>query len=416
METKTMEKRENEALFEKIRSDFPILGRMVNGYPLVYLDNAASSQKPFQVIKAIEEYYSDYNSNVHRGVHTLSQLATQRFEEARQTMCSFVNASSIREIIFTKGTTDGINLVASSFGRKFIKEGDEIIISTMEHHSNIVPWQMLCEQTGAKLKVIPINDRGELRLDEFENLLSLKTKLVSISHISNSLGTINPVKKMGEMAHAVGAKIMIDGAQAAPHMKIDVQDLDCDFYAFSGHKMFGPTGSGILFGKEELLDAMPPNQGGGEMIKEVSFEKTTYNEIPFKFEAGTPNIEASIVIATAADYIVSIGYENIIKREKELLNYATDSLAEIPGIRFIGTATEKASVVSFLIDGIHPFDVGSIIDQLGVAVRTGHHCTQPLMDWYNIPGTLRASFAVYNNFEDVDKLCESVERAVKMLS
>lgn len=401
--------------WKKIREEFPILKREVNGKPLVYLDNAASSQKPQQVIDAINHYYSYYNANVHRGVHTLSQEGTNAFEASRRIVKEFINASKIEEVIFTKGTTNSINLLAYSWGRKFIKEGDEIIISTMEHHSNIVPWQILCEEKKAKLKVIPINEQGELIWDEFLKLLSDKTKFISIVHISNALGTINPVEDIIKEAHQRNILVHVDGAQAAPHHQIDVQALDCDFYSFSGHKMCGPTGIGVLYGKEKWLDEMPPFEGGGEMIKTVSFEITTYNELPFKFEAGTPHIEGAIVLGTAIQYLNSIGIENIAKKENELLNKATTALSNIDGIRFIGKASRKSSVVSFLVNEIHPYDMGTIMDKMGVAVRTGHHCTQPLMDFFKIPGTVRASFSFYNNEEDVDRLIESVNKSIKML-
>lgn len=410
METKT------EILnLEKIRSDFPILSRKVNGYPLVYFDNGASSQKPQQVIDTISHYYQYENSNIHRGIHTLSQEATTKYEEARKTIQKFINAQHDHEVIFTKGTTDAINLVASSFGKKFLSQGDEIIISTMEHHSNIVPWQIICEENGAKLKVVPINDKGELLLDEFEKLLSNKTKLVAVTHVSNTLGTINPIKKIIDTAQKKGALVLIDGAQAVPHTKVDVQKLSCDFYVFSGHKMFGPTGVGILYGKEDLLNNLPPYQGGGDMIKTVTFEKTTYNELPHKFEAGTPNIIGGIALATAVDYINQIGIEKIEAYEHELLSYATEQIKQIEDIRIIGEAKNKASVLSFLVDGTHPTDIGTIIDKLGVAIRTGHHCTEPLMNRFNIPGTARASFAFYNTFEEIDTFINALKKAIKML-
>jgi cysteine desulfurase / selenocysteine lyase len=400
---------------EQIRNEFPILTRTVHGKPLVYLDNGATSQKPQSVISCIENYYATYNSNIHRGVHHLSQIATSAYEEGRNIIQEFINAKHNHEIIFTKGTTDGINLVASTFGRKFISENDEIIISAMEHHSNIVPWQMLCEWTGATLKIIPINSLGEIIYDEFLKLLSEKTKLIAVTHISNTLGTINPIEKIIADGHKVGAKILIDAAQSVPHCALDVQKLDCDFLVFSGHKMFGPTGVGILYGKEAILNEMPPYQGGGDMIKEVTFEKTTYNCLPHKFEAGTPNIVGGIGLAEAVKYINSIGYDFIASQEEELLNYGTQKLLEIEGLRIIGIAEHKASVISFLIDGIHPFDLGTILDQLGIAIRTGHHCTQPLMDFYKIPGTARASFAFYNTKEEIDVLINGIHRAVKML-
>lgn len=407
----------------KIRKDFPILTREVNGKPLVYFDNGATSQKPQVVIDAINKYYSYQNSNIHRGIHTLSQEATNAYEEARKKIQQFINAKHSHEIIFTSGTTGSINLVASSFGKKHLKKGDEIIISTMEHHSNIVPWQLICEEKEAILKVIPINDKGELLMDEFEKMLSPKTKLVAITHVSNTLGTVNPIKEIinyvrqhtppsGEME---GAFILIDGAQAVPHTKVDVQDLDCDFYAFSGHKMFGPTGVGIIYGKEAILNDLPPYQGGGDMIKTVTFEKTTYNELPHKFEAGTPNIVGGIGLGVAIDYMNSIGIDKIEAYEHELLAYATTQIKQIEGVRIIGEAKNKASVLSFVIDGTHPSDIGMIIDKLGVAIRTGHHCTEPLMNRFNVPGTARASFAFYNTFEEIDVFISAVRRAVKML-
>lgn len=399
----------------EIRKVFPILSREVNGRALVYLDNGATAQKPNVVIKSIDEYYSLYNSNIHRGVHHLSQLATNKYEDSRNTLQQFINARHNHEVIFTTGTTGGINLVASSFGRKYLNKDDEVLISAMEHHSNIVPWQMICEERGAQLKVIPINEKGELIYEEFLQLLSNKTRLLAITHISNTLGTINPVKEMIDEAHKIGAKVLVDAAQSVPHMAIDVQELNCDFLTFSGHKMFGPTGVGILYGKEEILNNMPPYQGGGDMIKEVTFEKTIYNCLPHKFEAGTPNIAGGIGLAAAVEFIQEIGYDFIEKQEVELLNYATEKLEQINGLRIIGTAKNKASVISFLVEGTHPFDVGTLLDQMGVAVRTGHHCTQPLMDFYEIPGTIRASFAFYNSKEEVDVLVTSLEKAIMML-
>ena len=404
-----------ELNISQIRKDFPILKREVNGKPLVYFDNGATSQKPQVVIDAITNYYTNENSNIHRGIHTLSQEATDAYEKARTTVQQFINAQHNHEIIFTSGTTGSINLVASSFGKKYIQAGDEIIISTMEHHSNIVPWQMLCEEKGAVLKVIPINDKGELLLEEFKKLLSSKTKMVAITHVSNTLGTINPVKEIIKLAKAVGAFVLIDGAQAVPHTKVDVQDLDCDFYAFSGHKMFGPTGVGILYGKESILNELPPYQGGGDMIKTVTFEKTTYNELPHKFEAGTPNIVGGIGLGVAINYMNSIGIDNIEAYEHELLAYATEQIKQIEGVRIIGEAQNKASVLSFLVDGTHPTDIGMIIDKLGIAIRTGHHCTEPLMKRFNIPGTARASFAFYNTKEEIDTFILALERALKML-
>jgi len=400
---------------EEIRKDFPILHRQVNGKPLIYFDNGATSQKPQQVIDVINRYYQHENSNIHRGIHTLSQEATDAYEKARTTVQQFINAQHNHEIIFTSGTTGSINLVASSFGKKHIHAGDEIIISTMEHHSNIVPWQMLCEEKGAVLKIIPISEKGELLMDEFKKLLSPKTKLVAVTHVSNTLGTINPVKKIIKLAKAAGAFVLIDGAQAVPHTKVNVQELDCDFYAFSAHKMFGPTGVGILYGKEAILNELPPYQGGGDMIKTVTFEKTTYNELPHKFEAGTPNIVGGLGLAAAIDYMNNIGIENIEAYEHELLNYATQKIKKIEGAKIIGEAPNKASVLSFLVDGTHPTDIGMIIDKLGIAIRTGHHCTEPLMNRFNIPGTARASFAFYNTKEEIDTFILALERALKML-
>lgn len=399
----------------KVRADFPILNQKVNGKPLVYFDNAATSQKPQVVIDAIADYYETINANIHRGVHTLSQLATDAYELSRQKIQKHINAKHSHEVLFTTGTTHGINLVASGFS-EFVKEGNAVMISAMEHHSNIVPWQMLCERVGAELLVIPMNEKGELIMDEFEKLLSAKVKIVSVNHISNSLGTINPIKHIIEKAHSVGAAVLIDGAQSAPHLNIDMQELDCDFYTFSGHKACGPTGSGILYGKEELLNKLPPYQGGGEMIKEVTFEKTTYAELPHKFEAGTPNIEAGIVLGTAIDYLNSIGLDNIQAYEQELLEYGTQKLQEIEGLKIIGTAAAKTSVISFNIEGVHPYDIGAIVDKMGIAVRTGHHCTQPVMDFFDIPGTVRASFSFYNTKEEIDALVEAVVKAKRMLS
>lgn len=400
---------------EEIRKDFPILHHQVNGKPLVYFDNGATSQKPQYVIDVINRYYQHENSNIHRGIHTLSQEATDAYEKARTTVQQFINAKHNHEVIFTSGTTGSVNLVASSFGKKHIQAGDEIIISTMEHHSNIVPWQMLCEEKKAILKVIPINDKGELLMEEFKKLLSPKTKLVAVTHVSNTLGTINPVKEIIKLAKAAGAFVLIDGAQAVPHTKVDVQALDCDFYAFSGHKMFGPTGVGILYGKEAILNELPPYQGGGDMIKTVTFEKTTYNELPHKFEAGTPNIVGGLGLAAAIDYMNKIGIANIEAYEHELLNYATEKIKQIEGVRIIGEAANKASVLSFLVDGTHPSDIGMIIDKLGIAIRTGHHCTEPLMNRFDIPGTARASFAFYNTKEEIDTFILALERALKML-
>ena len=398
-----------------IRKDFPILEREMRGKPMVFLDSAASSQKPEAVVGAMDHYYHHLHANVHRGVYQLSQEATDAFEKARHLVTRFINAPSDKEVLFVRGTTEGINLVASSFGRKFFKEGDEVIISAMEHHSNIVPWQLICEQTGAKLKVIPVSEEGELDMEAYANMLSDKTKLVAVVHVSNTLGTINPVEQIIELAHAQDVPVLLDGAQAIPHLKVDVQALDVDFYTFSGHKMFGPTGIGILYGKEKWLNAMPPYQGGGEMIETVSFEKTTFNELPHKFEAGTPDIAGAVGLGAAVEYMESLGHEAISQHEHELLVYGIEELKKIEGIRLIGTAKNKASVISFLLDGTHPYDVGTILDQMGIAVRTGHHCTQPLMDRLGIPGTVRASFAVYNTKEDIDRLVEGVKRAAKML-
>ena len=397
-----------------IRNDFPILGRKVNGKPLVYLDNAATSQTPQQVIDAIVEYYSKYNANIHRGVHTLSQEATDKYEQARNKIQKHFNAAKSHEIIFTSGTTHSINLVASGFS-SILTKGDELIVSAMEHHSNIVPWQMLCERTGAVLKVIPMSQEGELILDEYHKLLSNKTKLVFCNHVSNALGTINPIKEIIDAAHNIGAVVLIDGAQAAPHIQADVQKLDVDFYTISAHKMCGPTGVGALYGKEEWLNKLPPYQGGGEMIAEVTFEKTTYADLPHKFEAGTPNICGGIAFGAALDYMNSIGFEAISQYENELLEYATEQLLKIERLRIYGTSKNKTSVISFNIEGIHPYDIGSILDKLGIAVRTGHHCAQPIMDFYKIPGTVRASFSFYNTKEEIDALVTGVKRAKAML-
>jgi cysteine desulfurase/selenocysteine lyase len=400
---------------QKIRAEFPILSQKVNGKPLVYFDNGATSQKPQIVIDAEVKYYQEINANIHRGVHTLSQLATDAYEVSRGKVQQHINAKFAHEVLFTSGTTFGINLVTNGFA-SILKSGDEVIVSSLEHHSNIVPWQMLCEKTGATLKVIPMNKNGELIMEAFDALLSEKTKVVTVNHISNALGIINPIKYIIDKAHAVGAAVLIDGAQAVPHLKPNVQELDCDFYAFSGHKMCGPTGTGILYGKEEWLNKIPPYQGGGEMIKEVTFEKTTYADLPHKFEAGTPNIAGGIVLGTAIDYLNNIGFENIQQYENELLTYATKSLLEIEGLKIYGTGKNKASVVSFNIDGIHPYDVGSIIDKLGIAVRTGHHCAQPIMNFFCIPGTIRASFSFYNTKEEIDAMVEAVKKAKTMLS
>ena len=399
---------------EQIRKDFPILHQTVNGKPLIYLDNAATSQKPLAVINTITDYYERYNSNIHRGAHHLAQLATEAYENARKTIAQHINASE-KEINFVRGTTEAINLVASTYGRKFVKAGDEIIISALEHHSNIVPWQMLCEEKGATLKVIPINESGEIIFEEYLKLLSPKTKIVSIAYVSNALGTINPVKQVIKEAHKVGAVVFIDAAQALPHQKVDAKDLDCDFLGFSGHKVFAATGIGILYGREALLEAMPPYMGGGEMIKSVTFEKTTYNELPYKFEAGTPHIEGGIALGAAINYINAIGLDNISAYEHQLLEYGTKKLLEIEGLRIVGTAANKSSVLSFLINGIHPYDLGVLLNQQGIAIRTGHHCCQPLMDRFGIEGTCRASLAFYNTFDEIDLLVAAIKKAVTIL-
>lgn len=400
---------------QQIRTQFPILSTKINGRPLVYFDNGATSQKPQVVIDAISKYYAEYNSNIHRGVHTLSQVATDAYEASRLTIQKHLNAKHSHEVLFTSGTTQAINLVAHGFG-KLLKAGDQVMISALEHHSNIVPWQMLCEYSGATLVVIPMNQNGELIMSEFDSLLNDKVKIVAVNHISNALGTINPIKYIISKAHEVGAAVLIDGAQAAPHLQPDVQELDCDFYTFSGHKTCGPTGVGVLYGKEEWLSKLPPYMGGGEMIKEVTFAKTTYAELPHKFEAGTPNIAGGIVLGTAIDYLHSVGFENIQKQEMHLLEYATEKLLQIEGLKIYGTAKEKTSVISFNIGTIHPYDIGTIIDKLGIAVRTGHHCTQPIMDFFEIPGTIRASFAFYNTTEEIDSLVEALKKAVQMLT
>ncbi len=400
----------------KLREEFPILHQTINGKPLIYFDNTATNQKPRSVIESINNYYEKINSNVHRGVHFLSEKATEAYEGAREKVKEFINAKSIKEIIFVRGTTEAINLVVSSYGRLNINAGDEVIISQMEHHSNFVPWQILCKEKNAKLKFIPVNDEGELIMDEFEKMINEKTKFISVVYVSNSLGTINPVKKIIEIAHKYNIPVMLDAAQAAPHLKIDVQYLDCDFLAFSGHKMYGPTGIGILYAKENFLESMPPYQGGGEMIKSVTYEKTIYNELPFKFEAGTPNIEGAIALGSAIDFVNRIGYENIAAHENELLQYANETLSALGEIRFIGTAKDKASVVSFLVDGVHPYDTGTILDKLGIAVRTGFHCTQPLIEQrFKLPGTVRASFAIYNTKEEINKLSEGILKVKQML-
>ncbi len=399
---------------KKIRADFPILSREVYGKPLIYFDNGATTQKPRCVVDAIVDEYYSVNANVHRGVHFLSQQATELHEGSRETVRRFINARTSAEVIFTRGTTEAINLLAFSFGEEFMKEGDEVIISTMEHHSNIVPWQLLAARKGISIKVIPMNDRGELQLDEYEKLFSDRTRIVSIAHISNVLGTINPVKEMIATAHAHGVPVLVDGAQSIPHMQVDVQDLDVDFFAFSGHKVYGPTGVGVLYGKEEWLDKLPPYQGGGEMIQSVSFEKTTFNELPFKFEAGTPDYIGTTGLAKALDYVSAIGLEQIAAHEHELTTYAMQRLGEIEGMRFLGEAAHKSSVVSFLVGNIHPFDMGTLLDRLGIAVRTGHHCAEPLMRRLGIEGTVRASFAMYNTKEEIDALVAGVDRVRKM--
>lgn len=399
----------------KIRADFPLLKREVNGKPLVYLDNGATTQKPQVVIDAMVHYYTDMNANVHRGVHYLSQISTDAFEITRQKVKSFINAAHDYEVIITKGTTDSINLVAQCYGASFVHKDDEIIISAMEHHSNIVPWQMLCEAKGALLKVIPMNDQGVLDLDAYKALLSPKTKIVAVTYVSNALGTINPIEEIIQLAHLNNTPVLVDAAQAVQHITVDVQKLDADFLVFSGHKMYAPTGVGVLYGKEKWLNAMPPYQGGGDMIKEVTFEKTTYNELPFKFEAGTPNIEAGICLAQAIDYLNEVGLDAIKEYEDELLAYATAEILKIDGVRIIGTADKKSSVLSFVVEGIHPYDIGVILDKLGIAVRTGHHCAQPVMAQLGIPGTIRASFAMYNTKEDIDKFSTGLQRAINML-
>jgi cysteine desulfurase/selenocysteine lyase len=400
---------------ENIRKDFPILSRKINGNPLVYFDNAATSQTPQQVIDVIVDYYSNYNANIHRGVHFLSQEATDKYEHARQIIQKHINAKHSYEIIFTSGTTHGINLVAHGFS-SILNQNNEVIVSALEHHSNIVPWQMLCEQTGAKLKVIPMNDEGELVISEFDKLLSNKTKLVFVNHISNALGTINPIEDIIKKAHEVGAAVLVDGAQACPHLIPNVQKLNVDFYVASSHKMCGPTGVGVLYGKEEWLRKLPPYQGGGEMIAEVTFEKTTYADLPHKFEAGTPNICGGIAFGASINYMNAVGFENIAAYEHELLNYATQKLLQIEGLKIYGTAKHKTSVISFNLKGIHPYDVGAILDKMGIAVRTGHHCAQPIMDFYKIPGTVRASFSFYNTKLEIDALVDGVIKAKKMLS
>ena len=401
---------------ERIRQDFPVLKQTIHGKPLVYLDSAATAQKPFAVIDAIRKFHEVDCANIHRGVHELSQRSTAAYEETRAKTKGFLNSKSKSELIFVRGTTEGINLVSSSWGRTNVREGDEIVVSAMEHHSNIVPWQMLCEERGARLRVIPMNERGELILEEYEKLLNPRTRMVAFCHVSNALGTINPAKQMIEMAHKVGALVLVDGAQAAPHLKIDVQALDADFYTFSGHKVFGPTGIGILYGKSKLLNAMPPYQGGGDMIRTVSFEKTTYNDLPYKFEAGTPNIAGGIGLGAALDYANQIGLDKIAAYEHELLVYGTEALSQIPGLRLIGTAREKAAVLSWVMEGIHPHDIGTVLDRQGIAVRTGHHCAQPVMDWFQVPATTRASLACYNTVAEIDALVAGIKKVKEVFS
>jgi cysteine desulfurase / selenocysteine lyase len=411
----TLEKATPVLDIPSIRKQFPVLSRTVKGKPLVYLDNAATSQKPQVVIDALVDYYSGYNANIHRGIHSLAEEATAAFEATRDTVKNFINASRREEIIFTKGTTESINLVASTWGRANVKHGDEIIISSMEHHSNIVPWQLLCEEKGALLRIIPVNDEGELSLEDFSLMVNEKTKIVSIVHVSNALGTINPVKEMIEIAHRAGAVVFVDGAQSSVHLQIDVQDMDCDFFGFSAHKVYGPTGVGILYGKKDILEAMPVYMGGGEMIKDVTFEVTSYNELPYKYEAGTPNIADVIAFKAALDFVTTLGKENIARHEDALLAYATEQLQQIEGITVIGRAAHKAGVLSFVIKGVHPADLGTLLDNSGIAVRTGHHCAQPLMACYKIPGTIRASFAVYNTFEEIDVLVAGIKKAIRIL-
>jgi cysteine desulfurase/selenocysteine lyase len=398
----------------RIREDFPILRQTVHGKPLVYLDNANTSQKPLAVLDALDRYYREYNSNIHRATHLLSEKATRAYEDARARIARFINAESAHEIIYVRGCTEGINLVASSWGRKNLREGDEVILSWMEHHSNIVPWQLICEQTGAKLRVIPIDDRGALRVDEYKRLLGPRTRFVSVIHVSNSLGTINPVREIVELAHERAIPVLVDGAQAVPHMKVDVREIDCDFYAFSSHKMFGPTGIGALYGKRALLEQMPPYQGGGDMIRSVTFEETLYNDVPHKFEAGTPNIADAIGFGAAVDYLTGVGMDRIAAHERELLEYATQKLSEIDGLALIGTAPEKASVLSFVLEGIHPHDIGTWLDYEGVAVRTGQHCCQPVMDRYGVTATTRASLAFYNTKEEIDVLAAGVRKVMEV--
>jgi cysteine desulfurase/selenocysteine lyase len=399
----------------QVRRDFPILRQQVHGKPLIYLDNAATAQKPRSVLEAVRYYYEADNSNVHRGVHLLSGRATEAYEAARVKVQKFLNAAESREVVFTRGTTEAINLVAQTHGRTHLRHGDEVLITWMEHHSNIVPWQLACQQTGALLRVVPINDRGELMMDEFRSLLGERTKMVAVVHLSNSLGTINPVREIIALAHARGIPVLLDGAQAVPHLRVDVRDLDCDFYAFSGHKMYAPTGIGVLYGKANLLNALPPYQGGGDMIRSVTFEKTTYNTLPYKFEAGTPNIAGAIGLGAAIDYVNALGLDRIAAHEQGLLEYGTTVISSVPGVHLIGTAAHKAGVLSFVMEDIHPHDIGTILDQEGIAVRTGHHCTQPLMERYKVPATVRASFGLYNTHEDVDALVQGLHTVREVL-
>jgi cysteine desulfurase/selenocysteine lyase len=408
--------RKQRAAFDvrRIRDDFPLLQQQVHGKPLVYLDNAATTQKPQAVIDALTRFYTTDNSNVHRGVHLVSERATAAFEAARVKVQHFLHAAQSREVIFLRGTTEGINLVAQTYGRRHVQAGDEIVISAMEHHSNIVPWQMLCEEKQARLRVVPINDRGEILLEEYARVLGPRTRLVAVVHVSNALGTINPVRQIIELAHRQGVPVLVDGAQAVPHMAVDMQELDCDFYAFSGHKVYGPTGIGVLYGKADLLEAMPPYQGGGDMISSVTFEKTTYNTLPYKFEAGTPHVAGVIGLGAAIDYLSAIGVENVARHEQKLLAYATAALATVPKARLIGTARERAGAVSFILEGVHPHDIGTILDQEGIAIRTGHHCAQPVMERFGVPATARASLACYNTHEDIDALVEGMHKVKEM--
>jgi len=416
MHSATLDTVERKFDVMRIRRDFPVLHQLVHGKPLVYLDNAATSQKPQVVLDAINRYYRMVNANVHRGVHYLSEQATEGYEGAREKVRRFLHAASAKEIIFVRGATEGVNLVASTFGRKRVGAGDEIVISAMEHHSNIVPWQMLCEEKGARLRVIPMSDEGEIVYEQYRKLLTERTKLVAITHVSNALGTINPVKEMVADAHRCAIPVLIDGAQAVPHLRVDVQDLDCDFYVASGHKMFGPTGVGILYGKEAILEAMPPYQGGGDMIKSVTFERTIFNDLPYRFEAGTPHIAGGIGLGAAIDYVERLNWQGVSEHERALLEYGTEALSSIGKLRIIGTARAKTGVISFVIDGIHPHDVGTVLDQEGIAVRTGHHCAQPVMQHFNIPATARASFALYNTREEVDRLVAGLHKIIEIFS